>query len=232
MGQKCAVVVVAAGSGTRMHSEVQKQFLKIGDYPVLYYCLKCFEDSDLVQDVILVVREDSVSYCRKEFQETYGFRKIHAIVPGGEERYDSVYAGLLACPECDYVMIHDGARPVITQEILKRGLANAKKTGAAVVAMPVKDTIKLADDRGFVQETPDRKRLWMIQTPQIFRYDLIREAYDRLQTKDKTGVTDDAMVVEQETGVHVCLSEGSYQNIKITTPEDLDIAGLFLKRFI
>lgn len=228
MGERCTAVVVAAGRGSRMHSETQKQFLKLGDYPVLYYSLKCLEESDLVQSVVLVVSQDMLAYCREEIAGRHGFRKIAAFVPGGKERYDSVYAGLCACPDCDFVMIHDGARPFLTQEILKNSLEAVKQTGAAVTAVPVKDTIKLSDDNGLVKETPDRSRLWIVQTPQTFRYDLIRSAYDSFREKEKTGVTDDAMVVEQETGAKVMLSQGSYENIKITTPEDLYIAEAFL----
>lgn len=231
MDQKCTAVVVAAGSGKRMGSSVPKQFLKIGDYPVLYYSLKCLEDSALIQHVILVVSEDSISYCQEEIIEKYQLKKVIRIVPGGKERYDSVYTGLKACEPCDIVLIHDGARPFLTEEILARGLENVRETGACVVAVPVKDTIKLSDDQGFVRDTPDRRQVWTVQTPQIFFYDLILKAYQSLEKKEKTGITDDAMVVEQETGVKVKLSVGSYQNIKITTPEDLKIAELFLKQF-
>ena len=126
-------------------------------------------------------------------------------------------------------MIHDGARPFITEEIIERGLQKVKETGACVIGTPSKDTVKLSDAEGYVKETPDRKCVWTIQTPQIFSYSLIRGAHDSIRRKDMSKITDDAMVVEQETGVKVALAEGSYQNIKITTPEDLDIAEAFLK---
>ena len=213
MSERNTAIVLAAGQGKRMHSKVQKQFLEIQGYPVLYYSLRCFQESSLIQDIILVTGEESISYCKEEIVK----------------KYDSVYAGLCECRDCEYVLIHDGARPFVTEEILKRGLQKVKETGACVIGMPSKDTVKLSDEEGYVKETPNRKCVWTIQTPQIFSYSLIREAHDSIRQKDMSKITDDAMVVEQETGAKVALAEGSYQNIKITTPEDLDIAEAFLK---
>ena len=227
---KNTAIVLAAGQGKRMNSKIQKQFLEIQGYPVLYYSLRCFQDSPLIQDIILVTGEKSVTYCKEEIVKKYGFTKVTAVIPGGKERYDSVYAGLCACQECGYVLIHDGARPFITEEILERGLQKVKESGACVIGMPSKDTVKLSDAQEFVKETPDRKCVWTIQTPQIFSYPLIRNAHESIRQKDMSSITDDAMVVEQETGVKVALAEGSYQNIKITTPEDLDVADVFLKK--
>ena len=195
----------------------------------MYYSLRCFQESPLIQDIILVTGEDALSYCKEEIVKKYGFTKVSNVIAGGKERYDSVYAGLCACKDCRYVLIHDGARPFITEEIIERGLEKVKETGACVVGMPSKDTIKLSDAEGYVKETPDRKCVWTIQTPQIFSYALIREAHDSIRKKDMSKITDDAMVIEQETGVKVALAEGSYQNIKITTPEDLYIAEAFLR---
>ena len=222
-------IVLAAGQGKRMHSKIQKQFMELDGLPVLCYSLRCFQESPLIRDVILVTGEEYVSWCREEIVEKYGFTKVSNVIAGGKERYDSVYAGLCACKDCRYVLIHDGARPFITEEIIERGLEKAKETGACVVGMPSKDTIKLSDAEGYVKETPDRKCVWTIQTPQIFSYALIREAHDSIRKKDMSKITDDAMVIEQETGVKVALAEGSYQNIKITTPEDLYIAEAFLR---
>ena len=230
MKEKNTAIVLAAGQGKRMHSKIQKQFLEIQGYPVLYYSLKCFQDSTLVDDIILVTGEDMISYCKKNIVERYSFTKVSNIIAGGKERYDSVYQGLCACVETDYVFIHDGARPFITEEILERGLKGAKETGACVVGMPSKDTVKLSDAEGFVDTTPERSQVWTVQTPQIFSYDLIRRAHESIRKKDMSAITDDAMVVEQESGVKVRLAEGSYQNIKITTPEDLDVAEVFLKK--
>ena len=222
-------IVLAAGQGKRMHSKIQKQFMELNGMPVLCYSLRCFQESPLIQDIILVTGEESISYCKEEIVQKYGFTKVSAVIPGGKERYDSVYAGLCECKDCEYVLIHDGARPFVTEEILKRGLQKVKETGACVIGMPSKDTVKLSDEEGYVKETPNRKCVWTIQTPQIFSYPLIREAHDSIRQKDMSKITDDAMVVEQETGAKVALAEGSYQNIKITTPEDLDIAEAFLK---
>ena len=229
MAEKNTAIVLAAGQGKRMHSKIQKQFLKIQGYPVLYYSLRCFQESPLIQDIILVTGEDALSYCKEEIVKKYGFTKVSNVIAGGKERYDSVYAGLCACKDCRYVLIHDGARPFITEEIIERGLEKVKETGACVVGMPSKDTIKLSDAEVYVKETPDRKCVWTIQTPQIFSYALIREAHDSIRKKDMSKITDDAMVIEHETGVKVALAEGSYQNIKITTPEDLYIAEAFLR---
>ena len=225
---KNTAIVLAAGQGKRMHTKLQKQFLEIKGYPVLYYSLRCFQDSPLIEDIILVTGEESVLYCQKEIVDKYGFTKVTKVIPGGKERYDSVYQGLLACENSDYVLIHDGARPFITEEILERGLTGAEETGACAVGMPSKDTVKIADESGYIAETPDRSKVWMIQTPQIFQYALIRNAHESIRTREMSNVTDDAMVVEQETGIKVRLAEGSYQNIKITTPEDLGVAELFL----
>lgn len=226
--EKCTAIVLAAGQGKRMQSKIQKQFLEIQDHPVLYYSLQCFQKSPLIRDVILVTGEGVISYCKKEIVEKYHLDKVSRVIAGGKERYDSVYAGLLACADSDYVFIHDGARPFITEDILQRGMEGVKKTGACVIGMPSKDTIKLADSAGFIKETPNRSLVWTIQTPQIFSYSLIRKAHESIRKKDMTAITDDAMVVEQETGARICLAKGSYRNIKITTPEDLLIAEAFL----
>ena len=224
MSERNTAIVLAAGQGKRMHSKVQKQFLEIQGYPVLYYSLRCFQESPLIQDIILVTGEESISYCKEEIVQKYGFTKVSAVIPGGKERYDSVYAGLCECRDCEYVLIHDGARPFVTEEILKRGLQKVKETGACVIGMPSKDTVKLSDEEGYVKETPNRKCVWTIQTPQIFLYSLIREAHDSIRQKDMSKITDDAMVVETFTNQKVYLSEGSYENIKLTTPEDMTAA--------
>ena len=217
-------------SGSRTgQKNAQQQFLEIGRKPILYYSMECFQKSPLIQDIILVTGEDMISYCQSEIVEKYGFTKVCKVTAGGKERYDSVYAGLLCCQDTDYVYIHDGARPFVTEEMIQRGYEAVKRTNASVMGMPSKDTVKLADPSGYIKETPDRKIVWNIQTPQIFSYDLIRGAYESIRKKDMSNVTDDAMVVEQETGTKILLVEGSYQNIKITTPEDLAVAEAFLR---
>lgn len=230
---RCAAIVLAAGAGRRMQSEVKKQFLLIKDKPVVYYSLKAFEES-FIDEVVLVTSEDDIDLCRKEIVEEYCFSKVKNVVAGGKERYHSVAAGLAFLPESDYVFIHDAARPMLTQEILHRAYACVQESKACVVGMPVKDTIKIADAQGYIAQTPDRNLVWMIQTPQVFEYALIKEAYEKLiaqekELKDKgINITDDAMVVETLTKHSVKLVEGSYENIKITTPEDLGIAERFL----
>ena len=160
--------------------------------------------------------------------EKYQLSKVREIVPGGKERYDSVYEGLKHCREADYIFIHDGARPFLTEEILQRGYEAVKEYGACAAGVPSKDTVKILDRNQNVAETPLRELVWSVQTPQVFRGALIREAYERLQMFDKMGITDDAMVVE-EMGDHVVhMYLGDYRNLKITTPEDLTVAEQLL----
>lgn len=222
-------IVLAAGKGTRMNSKIQKQFLEVEGKPVIYYSLKCFQESLLIRDIILVTGEESLSYCKEEIVKRFGFSKVKKVTAGGKERYDSVYAGLCACDNTDYVLIHDGARPFVTEEMLERTCLSVKETGACVVGMPAKDTIKISDRNKMVESTPAREKVWLVQTPQAFRYSLIKESYESIRCKDMSGITDDAMIVEQERGVKVALVHGSYENLKITTPEDLIIAEAFLR---
>jgi len=233
MKKKTAAIVLAAGKGSRMNSDVHKQYLLLRDYPVLYYSLKAFEDS-FIDEIILVTGADEIAYCRQEIIEKYGFAKVTKVVPGGKERYHSVFGGLQALTDCDYVFIHDGARPFVTKEILERAYETVKKEHACVVGMPVKDTIKLADENGYAADTPRRDLLWMIQTPQVFDFALVKNAYAVFLEQEQKllaqgiRVTDDAMVVETFTDTKIRLVEGSYENIKITTPEDLLIAEALL----
>lgn len=225
---KTTAIVLAAGSGKRMNTKVHKQYLLIKGKPVLYYSLKAFEDSQ-VDDIILVVGSGEIDSCKKEIVEQYGFKKVRAIVEGGKERYHSVYEGLKAAGDTDYVLIHDGARPFVSQIIIERTIETVYQYKACVVGMPVKDTIKIVDEDTFAKDTPNRSRVWMVQTPQAFSYPLIYDAYTRMLKQEGSAVTDDAMVVEQMTDYKVKLIEGSYRNIKITTPEDLTVAEAYLK---
>ena len=226
--QKYAAIVLAAGSGKRMNSKVHKQYLIIQDRPVLYYSLKAFEDS-AVDEIVLVVGKGEEEFCRKEIVDKYGISKVKAIVEGGKERYHSVFEGLKQTSDADYVLIHDGARPLVNQDIIRRCMQEVQKYQACVVGMPVKDTIKIADEEGYAKQTPDRKNVWMIQTPQTFSYALIYEAYEEMLKTEDTAITDDAMVLERIKGKKSKLIEGSYRNIKITTPEDLLIANVYLQ---
>ena len=228
---KCTAIVLAAGQGKRMGTKVQKQFLEINEKPILYYSLKAFQDSSIIDEIVLVTGEDLIDYCREAFVEKYHFTKVNKIVSGGAERYHSVWNGLQEIMHDGYAFIHDGARPFVNEEILERSFEAVKVHEACVVGMPVKDTIKIADENGFAKETPNRSLVWAVQTPQVFTVALIKEAYSKLMEKDDIPVTDDAMVAEQMLGTKVKLVEGSYENIKITTPEDLGIAESFLKKF-
>lgn len=228
-----AAIVLSAGVGSRMHSDIPKQYMDLNGYPVIYYALRAFEESS-VDFVVLVAAPEDVAFCRENIVEKYGFSKVHAVVGGGAERYLSVYEGLKAAG-ADYVLIHDGARPLIDAESIRRCMDTVAQEKACVLATPVKDTIKVADEDGYAAQTPDRSTLWAVQTPQCFSRELLMRAYDRLFEQMQAGtlqipITDDAMIVEQMTGQKVRLIEGKYTNIKITTPEDLDVAKIFLLR--
>lgn len=229
MKERCTAIVLAAGQGRRMKSKIKKQFLSIAGKPIVYYSLHCFERAPFIQDIILVTSSDCVEYCQKNIVEEYGFRKVRKVVVGGKERYDSVYAGLLACRNTDYVYIHDGTRPFIDREMLKRALDAVKQTGACAVGMPAKDTIKILDREQFVTKTPKRSRVWSVQTPQVFRYHVIREAHDAVRKGNMEGITDDAMIVEMHGKSKVKMVEGSYENLKITTMDDLFVAEVILR---
>lgn len=218
-----AAIIVAAGTGSRMNSATPKQFLPLDNEMVLTKTVRVFEESPEIQEIILVVSPDWADFVKQEIVLKEKFRKVKKIVNGGAERYDSVYAGLLVCPEADNVFIHDGARPYITEAVIKRCAEAVDLYQAAAVGMPSKDTVKIADDDGFVASTPDRRRVWSIQTPQAFSYAIIRAAYELIRDTDMRGITDDAMVVEATGLARVKLVEGSYANTKITTPEDLKI---------
>ncbi|MGN0335710.1 MAG: 2-C-methyl-D-erythritol 4-phosphate cytidylyltransferase [Lachnospiraceae bacterium] len=224
---KNVAIVLAAGQGRRMKSRVQKQYLLIEDKPVLYYSLNVFEQSPLISEIILVTGAEDREYCRREIVEKYGFTKVTKITAGGKERYHSVFEGLKAIETADYVYIHDGARPFADEEMLERAQEAVQSCGACAVGMPVKDTIKIADREGYAAQSPDRRFVWSVQTPQVFSFDLIKGAYTKLMENEMEGITDDAMVVESMTDHRVKLVEGSYKNIKITTPEDLEIAAVF-----
>lgn len=234
---KTAAIILAAGQGRRMHSDVQKQYILLNDRPVIFYALNIFQKS-FVDEIILVVGKGETEFCRREIVEKYNFTKVNAIVEGGSERYHSVANGLRAIDGEGYVFIHDGARPFITDDILNRAYDTVKQFDACVVGMPVKDTIKIVDEKQFAKQTPNRETLWQIQTPQVFTINLAKEAYEKLlESEDKLKeqgihITDDAMVVETLTKHPVKLVEGSYKNIKITTPEDLNIAHALIDETI
>ena len=216
-----SAIILAAGKGQRMGTELPKQFLSMGDDMLLTKTIRVFEESSVIQDIVLVTSEDWIGFCKTEIVDREGFRKVRKIVAGGKERYDSVYQGLLACQNADYVFIHDGARPFVTEEILVRTQEAVEKYEACAVGVPSKDTVKIVDEDGFVESTPPRENVWNIQTPQAFSYPLIRAAYEVVRDNNMTGITDDAMIIERSRLAKVKLVMGSYYNIKITTPEDM-----------
>lgn len=252
--KRCTAVILAGGSGSRMNSSVAKQFMLLGGKPILWYSLCAVQQSGIVDDCILAAgrgdgadpsQAETLDYVRREIVEKYGFTKVSAIVPGGSMRCWSVENAMAelrkrGCRD-GYILIHDSARPFLTEEIIRRTYETARQYRACVAAMPSKDTVKLADGDGFAASTPDRSRVWTVQTPQVFEASLILDAYDRLRRRfeewdharesgrePEPPVTDDAGVVEQFTDVKVKLTEGSYRNIKITTPEDIRLAEAFL----
>ena len=226
---KSVCIIVAAGSGSRMNSDRPKQFLEMEGHPLLYYTVKAWQES-FISEIILVTSGGYLDFVKKDIVEKYGFNKVTKVITGGETRFDSVYQGLLACEDADYVYIHDGARPCVDAGVIERAREGAEEYGACVSAVPVKDTIKVVDKEGFAIDTPERSSLWAMQTPQAFKYDIVRKAYDALADKDRTGITDDAMVVEKTTDIKVKMVMGSYENVKVTTPEDLRVVENIIKK--
>jgi len=215
-------VIVAAGGSTRM-SGADKLFATIGGRPLLARTLQAFEDSLLVERIVLVLSAANLERGRALVAEG-GIDKLSAVCMGGPRRQDSVRLGLEALGPCEWVLVHDGARPLVTTALIERGLAAARETGAAVPAVPIADTVKLAAPDGRVEQTLDRSGLWAAQTPQVFRYDLLLRAH-----REVTGdVTDDSAMLEA-LGLPVKLFEGSPANIKVTTPEDLRLAEALLE---
>lgn len=227
--KKCSAIVLAAGVGKRMQSDIPKQYMLLEGKPLLYYALKTFQES-FVEEIVLVTGSTEVEYCKDEIVEKYGLDKVKKIVPGGKERYHSVYEGLKAIENCQYVYIHDGARPFVDEEMLERAYEAVEQTKACVIGVKAKDTIKIANEDGMVDYTPIRDLVWQVQTPQVFEYQLIKEAHEIVMAKENITITDDAMVYETAFGKPIKLVEGKYENIKITTPEDMGIADTFLKK--
>jgi len=219
--ERVGAIIVAAGFSQRMGG-VDKMSALLGGEPVLVRVADVFQNCDLIDQIAIVVSKQSLKKWRPLVIEQ-GWFKVVDICPGGERRQDSVAAGLSRLEDCHWVVIHDGARPLVTIDLIHRGLAEAEETGAAVAAVPVIDTIKVAGDDRLVHHTPLRDNLWAVQTPQVFRFDIITKAYRRV----KAEVTDDASLVE-ESGYKVKLYMGSYDNIKVTTPDDLVLAEWML----
>ena len=233
---KYTAVVLAAGEGVRMHTATKKQFLNLCGMPVVAYSLRAFQQNNNISSVVLVVpkgySDEALAMCIR-----YGFYKVRNITEGSDKRFKSVFNGLKAAPpDTDYVLIHDGVRPLVSQELIDRCCKFVLMTRACVAAVPVTDTIKRGNIHGFAVETLDRRNLWNIQTPQAFSYPLLLEAYKSLQKTleeygaDESRITDDAVIVENMTDCNVRIVAGDTANIKITTPDDLTVAEAFLKK--
>lgn len=224
-------IILAGGSGSRMHSQIPKQYMILNEKPVLFYSLDAFEQSK-VDKIILVAGEHDREMCQTDIVDRFGFHKVTTIVSGGKERFNSVQKGLATIMDNEgIVLIHDGARPCITTDIINKCIEDAKTYSACVTAVPVKDTIKIADQEGYAITTPDRNTLWQIQTPQAFSIPIIKGAYVKMNQDSQRGnITDDAMVVEKYSECRVKMSMGGYTNIKITTPEDISIASVLLAK--
>lgn len=223
-----SAIVVAGGKGKRMGKQISKQYLKICGIEIIAITLSKFEKCKCIDNVVLVVPEQDVEFCNEKIIKKYGFKKVIKVVKGGDERQDSVYNGLLNIPkDTDIVVIHDGVRPFVSSDIIEKSIEEAEIYGACGAAVAVKDTIKIADENRFVKTTPERKNMFAIQTPQSFKYDVILNAHETAKKSGKI-YTDDTKLVE-EMGLKVKLFEGSYSNIKITTPEDLYIGEYLYK---
>jgi len=225
---KADAIIVSAGKGQRFMEGRKKQFFFLGGKPILAHTLDQFDACPLIRSILLVVGQEDQDYCLKEIIEKFQYRKISQIIPGGKRRQDSVRNGLDALSaDAKIIVIHDGVRPFVTKEMIEESIRSATRFGATIIAMPVKDTIKMAHPDGTVLKTLERESLYQAQTPQAFQAPLIREAYLKA-TEDGFIGTDDASLVER-LGKKIHILPGAYTNIKITTLEDLMLANLILK---
>jgi 2-C-methyl-D-erythritol 4-phosphate cytidylyltransferase len=216
---KNTAIVLAGGSGSRMNSDIPKQYIEVNGKPLLAYSLIIMDKSPVIDEIILVARENDIEFCRKEIVTKYNIKKVAQIVKGGSERYWSVLEGLKAASgEC--VWIHDGARPCLSEELLYRLNSYLNNYKATIAAVPSKDTVKIIED-GVVKETPDRNNVWMVQTPQAFEITSIISAYEKAIQSGRNDITDDSMVMESFGEYNVHFVMGEYDNIKLTTPEDM-----------
>jgi 2-C-methyl-D-erythritol 4-phosphate cytidylyltransferase len=226
---KVVALIPAAGRGSRMGAKEKKPYLTLGGKPILTHTLSEFERCLLIDETVLIVSKSEIEYSRISIVETFDFKKVSKIIAGGLKRQDSVWEGLRDLKNSyELVMVHDGVRPFVSQEILEKSIHETARCGATVAAVPVKDTIKIVSKQAEVLETMDRNRVWAIQTPQTFTHDILKRAYERAFEDGFYG-TDDASLVER-LGIKVKIIPGSYDNIKITTPEDLALGEAILKR--
>lgn len=226
---KVAAIIVAGGMGKRMGAEVSKQFLKLGKHPILFYTIERFDKNKNIGEIIVVIRKEDKDLYEREVSSKYIFDKDIKIAYGGSERYESVQNGLgLISQDVEVVMVHDGVRPFVTDEIIDLNKAVCESKNACITAVPSKDTVKIVSDDNYVESTPNRKTVYLAQTPQTFRTHIIREAYN-IDFSSLENITDDSMLVEH-LGYKISVVEGSYENIKVTTPEDLFTGELILRR--
>jgi 2-C-methyl-D-erythritol 4-phosphate cytidylyltransferase len=226
---KVIALVPAAGMGKRMGAEINKQYLLLAGKPILAHTLQVFQDAPFIDDIYVVIPAAEIPYCQEHVVARHGLTKVRLIVPGGAERQHSVMNGLQAVTGAgndDVVLIHDGVRPFVPPRVLERAVEVARRHDGALVAVPAKDTVKVVMD-GIVRATPPREDLWLAQTPQAFRYPIIRAAHEIAAAERYLG-TDDASLVER-LGKDIHIVMGDYRNIKITTPEDLILAEAFLR---
>lgn len=226
---KNVAIIPAGGLGRRMGCDLFKQYLVLDGIPVLVHTLSKFERASIIDDVILVVPEDYVEYSKSAIVEKYDLSKVGSVLAGGRERQDSVKRGLdKVGDKTDIVVIHDGVRPFVSEELINVSVAAALEDSAVALGVPVTNTVKSVGSDGFIEKTVDRKSLWSAQTPQTFRREVIKKAYEKAYDDNFYG-TDDASLVER-IGINVRMIMGSYDNIKITTPEDLVIGEEIIKR--
>jgi 2-C-methyl-D-erythritol 4-phosphate cytidylyltransferase len=227
--ENVVAIIVAGGSGIRMASDIAKQYLLLNGMPILSHTLQKFDAASSVKDVILVVPFDDMDYVKRSIVEKFNISKVSHIRGGGRKRQDSVKNGLdIINSNNDIVVIHDGARPFISSDLIDVSVEKARLSGALVLGIPAGDTVKSVGDGGYIEKTLSRDHLWLAQTPQVFRADIIKKAYERAYKEGFYG-TDDAEVVER-MGIKVEMIQGSYDNIKITTPEDLVLGEFILGR--
>jgi 2-C-methyl-D-erythritol 4-phosphate cytidylyltransferase len=228
--QRTVAVIPAAGIGRRIGGSQAKQFLEMNGRPLLALTLETFQGCPAVESIVVVVPPERVEYCRRGIVDRYRLSKVEKVVAGGRRRQDSVRLGIEATEgEYGFVLIHDGVRPLVQRELITRVVLRAKQTGAAIAALPAKETVKEVGANNTVIKTCDRRRVWLIQTPQVFRYEDILSAHRRAMEENWEDLTDDALLLEK-MGVSIHVVEGSEDNIKITTPHDLALARLLMQK--
>lgn len=226
---KNSVIIAASGTGKRMKSAVAKQYMELKGRTVLSYTIEAFNSSEYIDEIIIVCGSDDIAYVFEEIVMKNGYDKVISVTAGGRERQDSIYNGLKeVSPDCDVVLIHDGVRPFIENKYIKELTEAAMEYGGCVMGVRVKDTIKVCNNDNYITSTPERATLWAAQTPQCFKYEIIMKAYEKAYDEGFYG-TDDSMLAER-TGVKIKMIEGSYNNIKLTTPEDIYMGEIILEK--